>query len=74
MREKNTRFPADRTETERRKNLSEDEIRELELAGGVEGGMQAGSAGGPGEQAAGPRSDTPSRKTAGSKVGQRAPR
>ena len=37
----------DPTEGERRKNLSEEQIRELELAGGVEGGMQAGSAGGP---------------------------
>jgi hypothetical protein len=38
---------ADPTEDERRKNLSDSELRELELAGGVEGGMQAGSAGGP---------------------------
>lgn len=37
----------DRTEQERRKDLSESDVKELELAGGVEGGMQAGSAGGP---------------------------
>ena len=41
-------FPDDKTSRERRKNLSEKEIKDLELAGGVEGGMQAGSAGGPG--------------------------
>jgi hypothetical protein len=40
--------PADETEAERRKNLTDEQIKELELAGGVEGGMQAGSAGGPG--------------------------
>ena len=39
----------DKTARERRKRLSKQEIRDLELAGGVEGGMQAGSAGGPGE-------------------------
>jgi hypothetical protein len=39
----------DKTARERRKKLSNEEIRDLELAGGVEGGMQAGSAGGPGE-------------------------
>ena len=38
---------ADPTEGERRKNLSDEQIEELELAGGVEGGMRAGSAGGP---------------------------
>jgi len=43
-------FPADKTEGERRKNLSGRDIKDLELAGGVEGGMQAGSAGGPGER------------------------
>jgi hypothetical protein len=42
-------FPDDKTAPERRKNLSEQEIKELELAGGVEGGMPAASAGGPGE-------------------------
>jgi hypothetical protein len=42
-------FPADKTERQRRKNLSGRDIKDLELAGGVEGGMQAGSAGGPGE-------------------------
>ena len=39
----------DKSARERRKRLSKQEIRDLELAGGVEGGMQAGSAGGPGE-------------------------
>ena len=39
----------DKTAPERRKKLSKQEIRDLELAGGVEGGMRAGSAGGPGE-------------------------
>jgi hypothetical protein len=43
-------FPDDRTSRERRKNLSESELEDLELAGGVEGGMQAGSAGGPGQK------------------------
>lgn len=52
----------DPTEAERRKNLSEDEIKELELAGGVEGGMQAGSAGGPGGDEA--RAKSPDRKSA----------
>jgi len=40
-------FPDDKTARERRKNLTEQEIKDLKLAGGVEGGMQAGSAGGP---------------------------
>jgi hypothetical protein len=48
MNAKNRDFRDDPTEDERRKNLSDEEIEELELAGGVEGGMQAGSAGGPG--------------------------
>lgn len=52
MKAKSKRFPADRTEPERRKDLSEEQIQELEIAGGVEGGMQAGSAGGPGERTA----------------------
>lgn len=42
------KFPDDKTAPERRKDLTDEQIRELELAGGVEGGMQAGSAGGPG--------------------------
>jgi hypothetical protein len=41
-------FPDDRTGPERRKTLTEQEIKDLELAGGVEGGMRAGSAGGTG--------------------------
>ena len=40
----------DKPARERRKRLSKQEIHDLELAGGVEGGMQAGSAGGPGER------------------------
>lgn len=43
------RSRTDPTEGERRKKLSPKQIKDLELAGGVEGGMQAGSAGGPGE-------------------------
>jgi hypothetical protein len=37
-------FPDDKTAPQRRKDLNE-QIKELELAGGVEGGMEAGSAG-----------------------------
>ncbi|HJP69498.1 MAG TPA: hypothetical protein VJ846_11400 [Sphingomicrobium sp.] len=48
MTAKSPEFPDDKTAPERRKNLTKEEIKELELAGGVEGGMQAGSAGGPG--------------------------
>jgi hypothetical protein len=42
------KFPDDKTAAARRKNLTDEQIKELELAGGTEGGMQAGSAGGPG--------------------------
>ena len=49
MSAKKSDFPVDATEGERRKNLDDRQIDELELAGGVEGGMQAGSAGGPSE-------------------------
>jgi hypothetical protein len=38
-------FPDDKTAPQRRKNLTEQEIKDLKLAGGVEGGMQAGSGG-----------------------------
>ena len=55
--------PADDTEAERRKNLTDEQIKELELAGGVEGGMQAGSAGGPGSNDA--QKPENSRKPAG---------
>lgn len=48
MTAKSPEFPDDKTAPERRKNLTPEEIKDLELAGGVEGGMQAGSAGGPG--------------------------
>jgi hypothetical protein len=46
----NDQNPADKSAERRRKKLTDEQIRELELAGGVEGGMPAGSAGGPGEQ------------------------
>lgn len=49
MTAKKSDFHRDKTEDERRKNLDDRQIDDLELAGGVEGGMQAGSAGGPGE-------------------------
>jgi hypothetical protein len=38
-------FPGDKTAPQRRKDLTDEQIKELELAGGVEGGMEAGSAG-----------------------------
>ena len=44
---KNQAFPDDKTAPDRRKGLSKQEIKDLELAGGVEGGMQAGSGGPP---------------------------
>jgi hypothetical protein len=47
----------DKTAPERRKKLSKKQIRELELAGGVEGGMRAGSAGGPGQSDADAKAD-----------------
>ena len=40
----------DKSSGQRRRPLSDKNIRELELAGGVEGGMEAGSAGGPSQQ------------------------
>ena len=57
---KKTGFPDDKTARERRKHLSDKEIKDLELAGGVEGGMQAGSAGGP--AASGGRKESGKRK------------
>ncbi len=56
MTSKKSEFPDDKTKTERRRNLSPKELKDLELAGGVEGGMQAGSAGGPSEKDSGPHS------------------
>lgn len=50
MTAKTSELRGDKTEGERRRNLSDGQVKELELAGGVEGGMQAGSAGGPGEK------------------------
>lgn len=49
MNQEETDFPDDRTANERRKELTKEQVEELELAGGVEGGMAAGSAGGPSE-------------------------
>lgn len=40
----------DKAARQRGKPLSDKQIRDLELAGGVEGGMEAGSAGGPSQQ------------------------
>jgi hypothetical protein len=61
MTDKKNALPADKTSRERRKDLTDKEIKDLELAGGVEGGMQAGSAGGPaasgGRKSAGKRTD-----------------
>ena len=37
----------------RARRFSEEELREFELAGGMEGGMPAGHAGGPGEKRTG---------------------
>lgn len=45
MTSRNRPFPNDKTATERRKGLTDKELKDLELAGGVEGGMEAGSAG-----------------------------
>lgn len=45
---KNHKFPDDKTAPGRRKDLTDQQVKDLELAGGVEGGMPAGSAGGPG--------------------------
>lgn len=47
MKKPSSERPEDRNARERRKGLSDEQIKELELAGGVEGGMQAGTAGGP---------------------------
>jgi hypothetical protein len=47
----------DKTAPERRRRLSKKQIRDLELAGGVEGGMRAGSAGGPGQSDADAKAD-----------------
>lgn len=41
MPRKSPDFPDDKTAAGRRKNLTEEQIKEVELAGGVEGGMQA---------------------------------
>lgn len=49
MNARNPEFSDDRTARERRRKLTDKQIKDLELAGGVEGGMQAGSAGGPGQ-------------------------
>jgi hypothetical protein len=61
--DKKNPYPDDRTAPERRKKLTEKQIEDLELAGGVEGGMQAGSAG-PRESDAKTPSDGKARETA----------
>ena len=43
MTSKNPAFPDDKTAAERRKGHSKQQIKDYELAGGVEGGMPAGS-------------------------------
>ena len=43
----NAKSPETGTEHDSAENLSDEELKELELAGGVEGGMKAGNAGGP---------------------------
>ena len=43
MTSKTPAFPNDKTAAERRKGLSKQQIKDYELAGGVEGGMPAGS-------------------------------
>ncbi|MGN6850322.1 MAG: hypothetical protein ACTHJK_12750 [Sphingomicrobium sp.] len=58
---KKSDYPDDKTARERRKDLSAKEIEDLELAGGVEGGMQAGSAGGP--AANGGKKDAPKERS-----------
>ncbi|HEX3422724.1 MAG TPA: hypothetical protein VHS33_04895 [Sphingomicrobium sp.] len=68
MDSKTTGFPADRTEPERRKDLSDEQVGELERAGGAEGGLQAGSAGGPGSD------PEPSVKSPGEEPGRRSKR
>ena len=43
MTSKTPAFPNDKTAAARRKGLSKQQIKDYELAGGVEGGMPAGS-------------------------------
>ena len=50
MTAKKSQSPDENAGVERRKDLTDKQIEELELAGGVEGGMEAGSAGGPSQQ------------------------
>jgi hypothetical protein len=45
MTSKNRAFPDDKTAAERRKGHSKQQIKDYELAGGVAGGMPAGSGG-----------------------------
>ena len=45
MTSKNPAFPDDKTAAERRKGFSKQQIKDYELAGGVAGGMPAGSGG-----------------------------
>lgn len=66
-----SKFSDDRTKSERRKDLSPQEIKDLELAGGVEGGMRAGSAGGPGEKDKQPSADDTAGPTNSGRQAQR---
>jgi hypothetical protein len=47
--------PAKRSEKKPSKTYTPEQIKAFELAGGIEGGMPAGEAGGPGAGGTGPR-------------------
>jgi hypothetical protein len=47
MSSKQKRASADPSKKDRSEDMTDEEIHELEISGGVEGGMKAGSAGGP---------------------------
>jgi len=65
-------FPDDKTSDERRQGLPDEEIKELELAGGVEGGMQAGRGGPAPEQELGSRQGGKSGSSDQAKGGRQA--
>lgn len=50
MNAKQSELPDDKAAATPREHLSKRQIKDLELAGGVEGGMRAGSAGGPSQE------------------------
>ena len=62
--------PEHKAERERHKTLTDQQIDELERAGGVEGGMQAGSAGGPGQGDAEAEFKEAPREPAGKRAGR----